>query len=154
MNDPSSRTPEGIPHRCDVCGTEFRLNLALSGDTCCPNCNSLAWPVGDDASESQSQLSKATTLRTKEVRIRPKTDAADISDETRRILAFLKRRNDVSVSVLFPGRDPEHQALCRSVLERLVDSLVPELAVVKTPPHLATRRICCTLSPPNPIAGG
>ena len=154
MNDPSSRTPEGIPHRCAVCGTEFRLNLAVSGDTCCPNCNSLAWPVGETATGSQSRSSDTATVRTKEIRIRPKTNDTDVRDDARRVIALLRKRYDVSVSVLFPGRDPEHQAVGRAVLARFVDSLVPEHASVKTPPHLAARRICCTLTPLKPHTDG
>lgn len=154
MNDPSSRTPEGMPHRCDVCGAEFRLNRSISGDVCCPNCNSLAWPIGDDGLGSQQPSNITNPLRTKEVRIRPGTDDTDIGNQSRRVISLLQKRNDVRVSVLFRGRDPKHQALGRAVLEQLVDSLVPKHATVKTPPHIATRRICCTFTPLEPKADG
>ena len=154
MNDPSSRTPEGIPHRCNVCGTEFRLNRSIAGDVCCPNCNSLAWPIGGVGLERQPPSIRTTTLRTKEVRIHPGADDTDLGDQTRRIISLLQKRNDVNVSVLFRGRDPKHQVLGRAVLERLVNSIVPEHATVRTPPHVATRRICCTLTPSKPEAVG
>ena len=96
MNDPSSRTPEGVPHRCKVCGTEFSLNRSISGDACCPNCNSLAWPIGDDRLGSQPPSNKTTTLRTKEVRIRPGTDDTDIGNQTRRVISLLQKRYDVT----------------------------------------------------------
>ncbi len=40
----SSRTPEGWPHRCPVCGREAALEPALpAGDAVCPSCGSLVW---------------------------------------------------------------------------------------------------------------
>ncbi|TWU57416.1 translation initiation factor [Rubripirellula reticaptiva] len=153
MNEPSSRTPEGIPHRCDVCGIEFRLNRSLAGDACCPNCNALAWPIGEEGHESQRPSIKTSTAKTKEVRIRPESEDMDLGDQLHRVISLLRKQNDVSVSVLFRGRDPEHQVMGKAVLERLVDSLVPEHAFVKTPAHIATRRICCTLSPSKKSGG-
>jgi DNA-directed RNA polymerase subunit RPC12/RpoP len=40
----SSRTPEGVPHRCPVCGNEARIELStVRGDAPCPSCGSLLW---------------------------------------------------------------------------------------------------------------
>jgi hypothetical protein len=41
---PSSRTPEGQPHRCEVCGNEIKIEASFPpGDAPCPCCNSLVW---------------------------------------------------------------------------------------------------------------
>src|SRR5262245_61157421 len=41
---PSSRTPEGEPNRCPVCGSELRLEPSRPpGDAPCPSCGSLLW---------------------------------------------------------------------------------------------------------------
>jgi tetratricopeptide (TPR) repeat protein len=41
---PSSRTPEGEPGRCSICGKEFCLDPSRPpGDAPCPNCGSLTW---------------------------------------------------------------------------------------------------------------
>ena len=41
---PSSRTPEGEPNRCPVCGKGFVLEPSIPpGDAPCPNCGSLVW---------------------------------------------------------------------------------------------------------------
>lgn len=37
----SSRTPEGHPFRCPVCGEDTDLEPALDGDACCPACGAL-----------------------------------------------------------------------------------------------------------------
>ena len=41
---PSSRTPEGQPNRCPICGHEVRIEpSAPPGDATCPFCGSLLW---------------------------------------------------------------------------------------------------------------
>ncbi len=40
----SSRTPEGAPNRCSVCGSEIRIDPSRPpGDAPCPNCGHLLW---------------------------------------------------------------------------------------------------------------
>jgi hypothetical protein len=43
----SSRTPEGAPGRCPVCGSDVRIEPSLFwGDAPCPKCGTLLWFVG------------------------------------------------------------------------------------------------------------
>ena len=47
----SSRTPEGTPNCCPICGYHFRIEPSRpSGDAPCPACGSLLWFVagGDE----------------------------------------------------------------------------------------------------------
>lgn len=40
----SSRTPEGQPSRCPICGSEFKIEPSRpAGDALCPNCGHLRW---------------------------------------------------------------------------------------------------------------
>lgn len=39
----SSRTPEGQPHRCPVCGGVSNTEPSSAGDSCCPRCGELLW---------------------------------------------------------------------------------------------------------------
>lgn len=40
----SSRTPEGDPHRCPICGKVSWVKPSYpSGDSCCSNCGQLLW---------------------------------------------------------------------------------------------------------------
>lgn len=40
----SSRTPEGTPNRCPVCGKSIRMEPSIPpGDAPCPSCGSLMW---------------------------------------------------------------------------------------------------------------
>lgn len=45
----SSRTPEGSPNRCPVCGLEFRIEPSQPlGDAPCPACGTLLWFIATD----------------------------------------------------------------------------------------------------------
>jgi Phosphoenolpyruvate-dependent sugar phosphotransferase system, EIIA 2 len=46
--DNSTRTPEGLPSRCPICGKHVIINPSLPpGDAPCPHCGSLLWfPLG------------------------------------------------------------------------------------------------------------
>lgn len=49
----SSRTPEGLPHRCGVCGEAFAADPSYpGGDSCCPACGSLLWWFRDRLGDS------------------------------------------------------------------------------------------------------
>jgi acyl carrier protein len=40
----SSRTPEGVPNHCPVCGTSICIEPSQpTGDATCPNCGTLLW---------------------------------------------------------------------------------------------------------------
>jgi len=42
--EPSSRTPEGLPNRCPICGNEITIDPSLpAGDAPCPYCGHLLW---------------------------------------------------------------------------------------------------------------
>jgi hypothetical protein len=42
--EPASRTPEGLPNRCPVCGNEITIDPSLpAGDAPCPCCGHLLW---------------------------------------------------------------------------------------------------------------
>lgn len=47
----SSRTPEGDPQHCPICGRRSHLEYSdPGGDACCPNCGSLLWWFRDHVS--------------------------------------------------------------------------------------------------------
>src|SRR4051794_30286211 len=53
----SSRTPEGDPHICPICGGHaFIESSEPAGDSCCPACGALLWKLRDAVSR-QSGIS-------------------------------------------------------------------------------------------------
>ena len=65
-----------------------------------------------------------------------------------------REHKDVRVSVLFGGRSPEHKEEGQAILERFIDSLVPDHAKIKAPAGIDGRRIVCTLTPTSSQDGG
>jgi hypothetical protein len=73
---PSSRTPEGDPGHCEVCGSRFRIEPSLTGDAPCPCCGSLAWFLRRSESRHSAQTSKyAFAIARKSAARRPKAAA-------------------------------------------------------------------------------
>jgi len=51
----SSRTPEGTPHRCSICGKVVHTEPSpLLGDSCCPNCGQLLGWFQNQLAQSDS----------------------------------------------------------------------------------------------------
>lgn len=58
----SSRTPEGEPQRCSICGKLSTVDPSFPcGDSCCPNCGNLLWWVRDRLSQSAGISIEAIT---------------------------------------------------------------------------------------------
>jgi acyl carrier protein len=59
----SSRTPEGIPHRCPVCGKTSAVETSYpGGDSCCPSCGQLLWWFRDRLSRDAGITPEQITL--------------------------------------------------------------------------------------------
>ncbi len=53
----SSRTPEGLPHRCPLCGKDSAVDPSLpGGDSTCPRCGHLLWWFRDRLELPSGQL--------------------------------------------------------------------------------------------------
>ncbi|MCE9562738.1 MAG: acyl carrier protein [Planctomycetes bacterium] len=60
---PSSRTPEGTPHRCPVCGKTSAVEPSYpDSDSCCPNCGQLLWWFRDRLSRDARNAPDRITL--------------------------------------------------------------------------------------------
>ncbi len=59
----SSRTPEGVPHHCPVCGKMSALEPSYpGGDSCCPSCGQLLWWFQDRLSRDAGITPAEVTL--------------------------------------------------------------------------------------------
>lgn len=51
----SSRTPEGTPNRCPVCGDRLKIEPSNpAGDAPCPRCGHLLWFTSEDLGDSRA----------------------------------------------------------------------------------------------------
>jgi len=83
----------------------------------------------------------------KEIRLRPKTGAADVEVKVNKCREILgKDKDKLVLSIVFRGRESAHvgegEKLMDYVLEQLTD-----VAKVDSPPKLMGKRMICTLSP-------
>jgi acyl carrier protein len=65
----SSRTPEGQPHRCPICGKAAALDSSFpDGDSICPTCGHLLWwfrdRIGQIMGLSPDEIDLDTSLMT------------------------------------------------------------------------------------------
>ncbi len=59
----SSRTPDGVPHRCPVCGKMSAVEPSYpGGDSCCPSCGQLLWWFRDRLSRDAGVVPERITL--------------------------------------------------------------------------------------------
>lgn len=70
----ASRTPEGLPHRCPVCGRTAILEPSYpGGDAVCPSCGGLLWRFRD-------QLGRAAGVAPERIRLADALRDADSLD--------------------------------------------------------------------------
>jgi PTS system nitrogen regulatory IIA component len=56
----ASRTPEGLPGRCPLCGQDVVVDPSIPpGDATCPHCGSLLWIDVDFGDESETRRARA-----------------------------------------------------------------------------------------------
>ena len=61
----SSRTPEGEPNKCPICGAQFALEpSATTNDAPCPNCGHLLWWFQEHLSDPLTMPREAITAET------------------------------------------------------------------------------------------
>lgn len=64
----SSRTPEGRPNRCPVCGSAIKIEPSdPAGDAPCPNCGHLVWFTWYDAGDSVVIRPTGSILRSEDL---------------------------------------------------------------------------------------
>jgi translation initiation factor IF-3 len=88
----------------------------------------------------------AHQIKTKEIRLRPKTGEHDVDFKIKSAKRFLEHKDKVQVTVVFRGREMAHIEEGRKVMEDVIRELA-ELGKVESPPAQHSRRIICTISP-------
>lgn len=84
--------------------------------------------------------------KTKEIRVRPKTDEHDIQTKISQARGFLQHKDKVVVSVVFRGRELAHIEEGRKVIDQVIKAL-DEVAKLETPPSHQGKRIVAILAP-------
>lgn len=85
-------------------------------------------------------------VKTKEIRLRPKTGEHDIEFKVKRAKKFLQHKDKVQVTVIFRGREMAHIEEGRRVMDDVVEELL-DVGKLESPPRQHARRMICTIAP-------
>lgn len=99
--------------------------------------------------QSKKLKQKHHERKTKEVRLRPKTDPHDRDIKMKRALRFLEEGDRVQFTMMFRGRERFHADVGYDAFNAIVKSL-GELVKVERPPRLFGRRMTMVLAPSKP----
>jgi translation initiation factor IF-3 len=97
-------------------------------------------------SQKASRAGKVRQQRLKEIRVRPKTGEHDVGTKVAQARKFLEHNDKVQVTVLFRGRELQHQQEGRRVLESVLEKLA-DAGKVERPPTMDGKKMTALLMP-------
>ena len=100
----------------------------------------------EEAKKKQQARKRASTVETKEIKFRPKTEEHDMAFKVKHVRRFLEGGNKVRLAVVFRGREITHPQTGMNVLNRVVD-LCNDIATVEATPNMEGRRMIMVIAP-------
>jgi translation initiation factor IF-3 len=99
-----------------------------------------------DNSHKNKKSAKVRQQKLKEIRVRPKTGDHDIETKATQALKFLGHNDKVQVTVLFRGREMQHQQEGRRVMAAVLERLAP-LGKIEREPAFEGRKMTALVTP-------
>jgi translation initiation factor IF-3 len=103
-------------------------------------------------SQKGNKGGKVHQQKMKEIRVRPKTGDHDIDTKVNHARKFLENNDKVLVTVIFRGREMQHQEEGRRVLDAVLEKLA-DVGKVERPPTMDGKRMSALLAP-KPVTKG
>jgi translation initiation factor IF-3 len=100
----------------------------------------------EEAKKKQQARKRASTVETKEIKFRPKTEEHDMAFKVKHVRRFLEGGNKVRLAVVFRGREITHPQTGMNVLNRVVD-MCSDIATVESTPNMEGRRMIMLIAP-------
>ncbi len=100
----------------------------------------------EEAKKKQQARKRASTVETKEIKFRPKTEEHDMAFKVKHVRRFLGGGNKVRLAVVFRGREITHPQTGMNVLNRVVD-MCNDIATVEVTPNMEGRRMIMVITP-------
>ncbi len=100
----------------------------------------------------KTNKNKVRQQKVKEVRVRPKTGEHDVETKVSHARKFLEHNDKVQVTVLFRGREMQHQEEGRRVLNQVLEKLT-DVGKVERPPSMDGRKMTALLMPLKVVKG-
>jgi translation initiation factor IF-3 len=100
----------------------------------------------EEAKKKQQARKRASTVETKEIKFRPKTEEHDMAFKVKHVRRFVEAGNKVRLAVVFRGREITHPQTGMNVLNRVVE-MCNDIATVETTPNMEGRRMIMLITP-------
>ena len=100
----------------------------------------------EEAKKKQQARKRASTVETKEIKFRPKTEEHDMAFKVKHVRRFVEGGNKVRLAVVFRGREITHPQTGMNVLNRVVE-MCNDIAVVEATPNMEGRRMIMVIAP-------
>lgn len=106
-------------------------------------------------SQKNNKGGRVRQQKVKEIRVRPKTGEHDVDTKVAQARKFLEHNDKVQVTVLFRGREMQHQEEGRKVLDSVLEKLA-DAGKVERPPMMDGKKMTALIMPnkatakPNP----
>ena len=97
-------------------------------------------------SQKGNKSSKVRQQKLKEIRVRPKTDENDVNTKVNQARKFLEHNDKVQVTVIFRGREMQHQEEGRRVLDLVLEKLA-SAGKVERPPTMDGKKMTALIMP-------
>jgi translation initiation factor IF-3 len=104
-------------------------------------------------SQKGNKAGKVRQQKLKEIRVRPKTGEHDVDTKVAQARKFLEHNDKVQVTVLFRGREMQHQEEGRRVLDSVLGKLV-DAGTVERPPTMDGKKMTALIMPNKPKGKG
>ncbi len=131
---------------------EAGLDLVeMAADERPPVCKILDYGKMRFEASLKSGENKARQQKLKEIRVRPKTGDHDVTTKVNQARKFLEHNDKVQVTVLFRGREMQHQQEGRRVLDLVLQQLA-DVGKVERPPSMDGRKMTALLMPAKATA--
>jgi len=84
--------------------------------------------------KQQEAKKKQTTVETKEIKFRPKTEEHDLNFKIKKIKKFLEQKNKVKVTMRFRGREIIYaQSVGMNAINKIADNLREDCVILQEP---------------------
>jgi len=97
--------------------------------------------------KQQEAKKKQTTVETKEIKFRPKTEEHDLNFKIKNIRKFLAQKNKVKITMRFRGREIVYsQSIGMEAMQKIAEELEDE-AIILAPPRMEGRQMVMFVGP-------
>ena len=98
------------------------------------------------AKKKQQARKRASTVETKEIKFRPKTEGHDMDFKVKHVRRFLEAGNKVRLAVVFRGREITHPQTGLAVLQRVIERCA-DISAVEANQNMEGRRMIMVIAP-------